>query len=385
MNMQIDTQTNGRKSPGFVAHHEGGYHGVLAEELFANLLCLERKRSERSRKQFALMLIDAGEIFSSEQGQFLLQKALSALSISTRETDIIGWQQADSVIGIIYTELAGADTLSIMNALLEKVTASLSNNLPSKMFSQVRISYHLFPEGWDEEHSKTPANSKLYPDLAIRSSSKRFSRLAKRTVDIAGSLLALVLFSPLFFIIALIIKLTSRGPVLFRQKRVGQFGETFQFLKFRSMQDRSDPKIHKEYVRSLIAGKHASGQSNGNQPAAYKLQNDPRVTPVGRFLRKTSLDELPQFWNVLKGDMSLVGPRPPIPYEVASYDIWHRRRVLEAKPGITGLWQVTGRSRTTFDEMVRLDLQYVNGWSIGLDLKILLQTPRAMLSGDGAY
>jgi lipopolysaccharide/colanic/teichoic acid biosynthesis glycosyltransferase len=117
----------------------------------------------------------------------------------------------------------------------------------------------------------------------------------------------------------------------------------------------------------------------------YKITDDPRVTRVGRFLRKTSLDELPQFWNVLKGEMSLVGPRPPIPYELESYRTWHKRRILEVKPGITGLWQIYGRSRTTFDEMVRLDLRYARTWNLFLDLKILVQTPRAMFSGEGAY
>ncbi len=123
----------------------------------------------------------------------------------------------------------------------------------------------------------------------------------------------------------------------------------------------------------------------GGHRKFYKLTNDPRITRIGGFLRKTSFDEIPQFLNVLRGEMSLVGPRPPIPYEVESYDIWHRRRLLGVKPGITGLWQVAGRSRTTFDEMVRLDLQYAKSWSFWLDLKILLQTPRAVVAGDGAY
>jgi lipopolysaccharide/colanic/teichoic acid biosynthesis glycosyltransferase len=140
----------------------------------------------------------------------------------------------------------------------------------------------------------------------------------------------------------------------------------------------SDPAIHKEYIRNLIGNK--VGDSG-----AYKIKNDPRVTPIGRFLRKSSLDELPQFINVLKGEMSLVGPRPPIPYEFESYALWHRRRILEAKPGITGLWQVDGRSRTTFDEMVRMDLRYIRNQSFWLDVKILLKTPFAVLSGDGAY
>ena len=120
---------------------------------------------------------------------------------------------------------------------------------------------------------------------------------------------------------------------------------------------------------------------NGNGEGVYKLVNDPEITSLGRFLRRTSLDELPQFFNVLRGDMSLVGPRPPIPYEVAAYQTWHRRRVLQVKPGITGLWQVTGRSRVSFDEMVRLDLQYANFWSLSLDFKILMRTPAAVIKG----
>ncbi len=134
-----------------------------------------------------------------------------------------------------------------------------------------------------------------------------------------------------------------------------------------------------------FSGKTQVAPGNGNHTAVYKLTQDPRITPVGKFLRRTSLDELPQFWNVLMGDMSLVGPRPAIPYELVSYDIWHRRRVLEAKPGITGLWQVVGRSSTSFNDMVRLDLEYADSWSLALDIKILLRTPWAVLSGDGAY
>jgi lipopolysaccharide/colanic/teichoic acid biosynthesis glycosyltransferase len=147
----------------------------------------------------------------------------------------------------------------------------------------------------------------------------------------------------------------------------------------------TDAGIHKEYVQNFIAGKAQPAAAVKDQKVVYKITSDPRVTWIGRFMRRTSLDELPQFWNVLNGEMSLVGPRPPIPYEIEAYDIWQRRRLLEAKPGITGLWQVHGRSRTTFDEMVRLDLRYSRTWSPLLDLKILLQTPRAVISGNGAY
>jgi lipopolysaccharide/colanic/teichoic acid biosynthesis glycosyltransferase len=151
----------------------------------------------------------------------------------------------------------------------------------------------------------------------------------------------------------------------------------------------NDPRIHMEFVKQFIAGGSGHGTVDLNGASSngkvYKITRDPRLTRVGELLRKTSLDELPQFWNVLRGDMSMVGPRPPISYELQAYDIWHRRRLLEMKPGITGLWQVNGRSRLAFDDMVRLDLRYARTWSLWLDFKILLQTPRVVLSGDGAY
>jgi lipopolysaccharide/colanic/teichoic acid biosynthesis glycosyltransferase len=187
-------------------------------------------------------------------------------------------------------------------------------------------------------------------------------------------------FLPIFGIIALLIKITSKGPVLFCQKRLGQYGKEFKFLKFRTMYPNNDSRIHQEYVAKLIAGNGDFKQANGT----YKLTNDPRITPLGRFLRKSSLDELPQFINVLRGDMSLVGPRPPLAYEYERYQAWHRRRVTELKPGMTGLWQIEGRSRTTFDEMVRMDLRYASSVSLWLDLKILLLTPKAVISGRGA-
>src|SRR5262249_25662135 len=142
---------------------------------------------------------------------------------------------------------------------------------------------------------------------------------------------------------------------------------------------------HQEYVAEFISGANKNGNHRDPERRVFKLTQDSRITPLGRLLRTTSLDELPQFLNVLKGEMSLVGPRPPIPYEVERYDIWHRRRLLEAKPGLTGLWQVSGRSSTTFDEMVRLDLKYASAWSLWLDIKILARTPRAVFSGEGAY
>ena len=185
-------------------------------------------------------------------------------------------------------------------------------------------------------------------------------------------------------VIALAVKLGSPGPVLFRQTRVGQKGKHFTFLKFRSMAASNDSGVHQKYVKQFIRGTAAKNTDEKGEQV-FKLTHDPRVTPLGRFLRKTSLDELPQLWNVLRGEMSLVGPRPPIPYEVEYYDLWHQRRVLELKPGITGLWQVRGRSRTCFDDMVRLDLQYARTWSPWLDVKILLETPMAVFGAGGAH
>ncbi|TAM84023.1 MAG: exopolysaccharide biosynthesis polyprenyl glycosylphosphotransferase [Acidobacteria bacterium] len=223
--------------------------------------------------------------------------------------------------------------------------------------------------------------SGLYRDLREKDSDKRLHRVVKRGLDILGSATALLVFTPLMAVVALLIKVTSKGPILFRQSRVGYRGVPFTFLKFRTMRHSNNGSVHREFIQRFISGEMSPA---GTAPV-YKITDDPRVTRIGKFLRKTSLDELPQFWNVLTGKMSLVGPRPPIPYEVEYYDIWHRRRVLEVKPGLTGLWQVKGRSRTSFNDMVRLDLQYAKTWSIWLDLKILFETPLAMISGDGAY
>jgi lipopolysaccharide/colanic/teichoic acid biosynthesis glycosyltransferase len=221
----------------------------------------------------------------------------------------------------------------------------------------------------------------LYPDLLSATSGKRSLLVIKRAMDIFGSALLVILCAPLLLLIVAVVKVSSRGPVLFRQDRVGQYGRRFTFLKFRSMRADNDPSVHKEYVTKLIAGEAERMPSRDAGEGVYKLAQDSRVTRLGRFLRMTSLDELPQLLNVLRGDMSLVGPRPPIPYELAAYQTWHRRRLLEVKPGITGLWQVTGRSRVKFDDMVRLDLRYAMSWSPWLDVKILARTPGAVIKG----
>jgi lipopolysaccharide/colanic/teichoic acid biosynthesis glycosyltransferase len=277
------------------------------------------------------------------------------------------------------------ENVPVAELLRSKIETALRDSVGTKAAARIVITTHIFPESWDQNGTERAADLKLYPDLSERASKKRLPIVVKRTIDVLGSALLLLILSPILAAIAFAIKLTSKGPVIFEQERLGQFGTKFKCLKFRTMYTDNDPKIHREYVQNFIAGQAKVANSNGNQPIVYKLTNDPRVTPVGRFLRKTSLDEFPQFWNVLLGEMSLVGPRPPVTYEFAMYDHWHRRRVLELKPGVTGLWQVNGRSRTCFDDMVRLDLRYSQTWSLWLDFKILLATPLAVVAGDGAH
>jgi len=208
-------------------------------------------------------------------------------------------------------------------------------------------------------------------------------RFTKRAADVVFSTVALVILSPLWLIITIIIKRDSPGPTLFRQERVGMDGRIFLCYKFRTMRVDSDDTLHREAYQQNIGGDDAANAGDGESPVFGKVRNDPRITRAGRWLRRSSLDEMPQFLNVLKGDMSMVGPRPPIPYEVEEYDIWHRKR-LDMKPGITGLWQVSGRNRLPFDEMVRIDLYYIENWSFWFDLKIMMLTLPAVFRGDGA-
>ena len=349
------------------------------------MISIERKRSERSQRPFVLLLIDTGRSQSGDKQARVLLDMLSALQGATRETDITGWYTTNSVVGAMFTEIVlDNDNNAVLSTILSRIGSLLREKLDTDQFSRVKFSFHVFPDDWDSQDPERPSNPTLYPDLEKRQESNRLSRATKRMIDVLGSLSLLALLSPVFLAIAVAVKLTSEGPVLFRQKRIGEHGTPFTFLKFRSMYTDNDSSQHKEYVRQLIAGQAAKQPTDGNGEGVFKLTNDPRITPVGSFLRRTSLDELPQFLNVLRGEMSLVGPRPPVPYEVEAYATWHRRRLLEAKPGITGLWQVEGRSRVGFDDMVRLDLRYARNCSPWLDLKILMQTPKAVIAGNGA-
>ena len=234
--------------------------------------------------------------------------------------------------------------------------------------------------------------------LALNSVSENRSiyYVSKRILDFSLALLALIILSPLIVLVAILIKLDSPGPIFFKQDRVSvrlrrtynhiTYWQriTFRCYKFRTMVCNADPSLHKSYIKALIDNDCESMAAlQGENTQIRKLIHDSRVTRLGRILRKSSIDEIPQFINVIKGEMSLVGPRPAIPYEVEMYKPWHYRR-LETKPGITGLWQVTARSTADFDEIVKLDIQYIDQQSFWLDIKILMKTPIAVLFCKGA-
>jgi len=311
------------------------------------------------------------------------EAAIEALAAATRETDVLGWFERWAVIGVILPEIRMSDLVNTCEGLDTRVRRQLAKRLDGETLGRFSIRLRVYPEPRREgEEGVWPVDPLLYPKLRSRQEQRTIYDANKRGLDVVGSLILLVVLSPLLLLIAALVKLSSHGPVFFRQVRIGQIMKPFTMLKFRTMYSGTDHRVHHEFVSRFIK---ASGQVHEpGKNGFFKLTNDPRVTPVGRILRKTSLDELPQLWNVLRGDMSLVGPRPPLPYELEQYKPWHRRRVLEAKPGLTGLWQVAGRSRTTFDEMVRLDLRYARTRSLWTDIKILLATPAAVISGKGA-
>ncbi len=355
---------------------------VLHEERFQHQLACERKRSERSQRPILLLLIESRNSQDATERPHDLSKAMSALAPEIRGTDSIGWYRENTTGGVIFTELPINDKNAILSTILQKLSTILNGKLTATQFCQLTVSFHFFPDDWGEKAPGGGSNDPaLYPDAATTLADRRFTLAIKRCMDIVLSSLVLLICSPLFLIIIVAIKSTSKGPAFFTQQRVGQYGRHFNFLKFRSMEMNNDCTVHREYVSALIAGRPVSIATKHTSAGVYKLANDHRITRVGKFLRRTSLDELPQLINVLRGEMSLVGPRPPIPYELAAYQVWHRRRLLEVKPGITGLWQIKGRSRVSFDDMVRMDLTYVRTWSLWLDLKILCQTPAAVLKG----
>lgn len=312
------------------------------------------------------------------------------------------------VIGVVTTdsdpdqkpEFAGARIVGDLDELPEIIrrleiqeVIITDNGIPSeKLFEAMmqlgrkrRVEFRLAPSMFNFVPQKTSVEQiGVLPMVRLfRDPLSEAERFIKRATDIFISATILLIFSPILFLISILIKMDSSGDILFRQIRVGMDGRNFLCYKFRTMRADADDSIHREAYLQNIAGNDSANAGDDDKPVFGKVKNDPRITRVGRHLRRSSLDELPQFLNVLRGDMSVVGARPPIPYEVEEYDIWHRKR-LDMKPGITGLWQVSGRNRLTFDEMVQIDTFYIENWSVWLDLKIILLTLPAVLRGDGA-
>ena len=343
---------------------------VLGESVFKDALVRERKRADRFDASFAVLLVDRSDD-ASEGGPWI--SVLSAVAAVKREADAVGWLDEGAVLGLLLPEVSRGGALRVMERLRHEIAGRVGDSAVAAV--SMRVYAHGVEPGSD---------GVAFPpvDLLIENFVQPYSRPwhdgVKRGVDIIGSLTLMALFAPVMLAAAAAVKFSSPGPLLLRQVRIGRRGEPFKMLKFRTMYVNAGHGVHQEYMAWFI-------KSSGHQPRTgrevFKLTNDPRITRPGRILRRTSFDELPQFWNVLRGDMSLVGPRPPLPFEVDQYQPWHRRRVLEAKPGITGLWQVSGRSRTTFDDMVRLDLRYARTHTLWTDIKILAATPRAMFKG----
>ncbi len=385
---------------------------VFGREPFLQRLREERSRCDRNGHSFSLLLISMGQAAASGVEVGFLVQALRGFSRTTRLSDLLGWY-GELEIGLLLPDTTEQEAQKVLERLKQFLGGMERCGLGSLARQEGAFRILEYPrtltenllgnaQGGDEASREPGLNGALQGSaLEECLADWRFlactspclgrprsgflawaDRVSRRCLDLAAGLLALLLLAPLMLAIAAGIKLTSPGPVLFRQRRMGQNGREFTFLKFRTMYHNCDQSLHREYVTRLIENRAETHEANGK--TFFKLAQDPRVTPLGRLLRITSLDELPQLFNVLKGEMSLVGPRPPIPYEVERYKSWQLRRLLEAKPGITGLWQVCGRATTTFDEQVRLDLRYVESQSLWLDLLILLKTFKAVFTTKGA-
>ncbi len=304
----------------------------------------------------------------------MYKKISNSIHSNTRETDIKGWVDQD-VIGLILPDTDGQGVQCCINKIMngngEKHLSVITGTYPDTII-----------QGLLCEEQENPDFFPLDIDETIKP--KGFEAYLKRVMDVIGSIAGILLFSPIMILTGIAIKINSPGPTIFKQTRLGMKGVPFSFYKFRSMYRNVNDQIHRDYVTHLIQGNLDQINQGDQKAPLYKMKSDPRVTWVGKIIRKTSIDELPQFFNVFKGEMSLVGPRPPIHYEVEKYEPWQLRRILEVKPGMTGLWQVDGRSRTSFDHMVRLDLKYAQNWSFWLDLKILIKTVRAVIRPEGA-
>jgi len=365
------------QEPFFIQTDNSGAYQFSSSEFcdfhFLRQLHLETLRAQRSKSTLSIILLTLDKETSFKS--LNMDDILGLIRKKTRDTDISGVINHKTLCVLLPdTDESGAK--EICAKLIDKLPqfSITSSSYPDHIFESLTKNGCIQPDAFPFEIWE-PMDSK---------GTSWFKSLVKRGVDIVGSLIGVLVFMPVMLITALAVKVTSPGPVIFSQTRLGKHGAPFTFYKFRSMHVNMDNQLHRDYVHDFINGRHEKVNQGDAEKPLYKIKSDPRVTKVGRFIRKTSIDELPQFFNVLKGDMSLVGPRPPLPYEAEKYQAWHLRRILDMKPGITGLWQVEGRSKTGWDDSVRLDIRYIKNWSLLFDLKILLRTFKEVLKCRGA-
>lgn len=344
---------------------------VLTRHQFLRELRREQLRADRLKCPLSIAIC----FFDDGSGVHQVEELLQRLCSIKRETDFLGYLSED----VVALALPGSDENGTQH-----VVKRITSGIDGMRFSVATGTYPDDIFDYLKSDSETHQENSYPFAFQCAAEPHVYGHAVKRLIDIVGATTALLIMSPLMLLVALVIKLTAPGPVIYKQVRLGQRGAPFVFYKFRSMYSNADDRIHRQYVADLIRGNLDDINQGTRDRPKYKMRSDPRITRVGRILRRTSMDELPQLFNVLRGEMSLVGPRPPIPYEAEKYQPWHLRRILEAKPGITGLWQVEGRSRVSFDDMVRLDLRYARDWSLILDLKILLRTVKVVLQCEGA-
>jgi lipopolysaccharide/colanic/teichoic acid biosynthesis glycosyltransferase len=384
---------------------------IYPQPYFLQRLSEERNRSDRTERPFTLVVFPVQDTHLDTVDARGLLRSVEHLALTTRRSDLWG-RYAKDKLGLILPDTSAVAAKEVISRLAHHLAGYPGSRPVYLAVHEGRYSLIEYPKNLKEtveselshdargkpETSRTrkdcpvPPNpltesglleqTSLCPKHRTGNLGARLYVYTKRLIDFVGASVGILFLSSIAIPIAVLIKCTSRGPVLFKQKRVGRNGQPFTFLKFRTMYHDCDQTPHKEYVTRLIQDTAETQEQDG--AAYYKLANDPRVTPLGRFLRRTSLDELPQFINVFKGEMSLVGPRPPIDYEVVNYEPWQLRRILEADPGITGLWQVSGRSTKTFVEQVRLDLRYVENQSLWQDMRILVKTFRVFFGTKSA-
>ncbi len=383
---------------------------ICSVEEFKNILLRERSRADREDKCFSLVVFDVKntETNGGSHSKWLM---VDTLTKRLRSADEAGWFDKEKIAVLLH------NTLEEGARCFAKDFQKLIVNIGQPFSYTVCI----YPDDWYNIDDGKGISGKCNPGdasskkdstishnqiLFTKQATREFISLAsqpmdimaensnrslhelmvsflsknpawKRIIDVAGSTVIIIVISPLFFFVSLLIKIVSPGPVLFKQKRVGYMGKTFTLLKFRTMEVNIDATDHQQHVIKLIKGA-AQGGEHSEKPM-IKLDDHPHIIPFGKIIRKTCIDEMPQLINVLRGEMSLIGPRPPIPYEVEEYEHWHKRR-LDVLPGLTGLWQVSGKNRLTFKEMVSLDIQYSKQLSFWLDIKIILKTPFAIVS-----